>query len=411
MDDDETSEEPIRHPTRSLSLFGKMSNLDLTALIRSSSLTSRRISANEDKPHTRRRSRKVALDYVKQEMDSDADVAILNVISHSRSRSHSQSKGGEEAAETVAVPTLPGDAEPEPQSTHNPSTLLQSRHLSAATTTTASTVTPANVTPRKRAPPRIPIAPVQEEAVVPPKQAQVQVAPKKNFHIFGIPLPSPRKTSFGSRPTTPSEASPAPVRSLSPRRGAASPTPTGKSKLAKPKAKPDTGVGPTPPSRLDNLSKFFVGTGMRVSSNPEPARAVAPTSKPSNATPSKIPTLKSHKPTMAHISPSTVVADPATPKPAAKQPGRRHMSEVGNTARVREPVTPTPAPRIPSSSASSVGGSTARLRVSATSAASTAHIRSTISNPRASIVGSRTSATGSALAPTLTPRVRTISTG
>ncbi|KAJ7752728.1 hypothetical protein DFH07DRAFT_516569 [Mycena maculata] len=405
----------------------------LTSLIRSSSLTSKRVSGNEERPQSRRRSRKVTLDYVKQEMLDDIanerasrptkpNTGILNLITHSRSRSHSRSKGGEEAVtiDTVAVPELPADSDPQNphlKNVHKPPTLLQSRPLSAATTNTASTVTPVNVTPRKRVPSRIPgpIPVVQEEPTPAPKQAQG--GPKKNFHIFGIPLPSPKKSVFGSRPGSPSEASPALVRrksSPSSRRAAAtSPTPKSGAKLAKPK--PAIGEGPPPQSKLDNLSKFFVGTGMRVSSTPEPTR---PASKP---TPSKIPTLK-YSPVsqktgsahvspgaVAHISPSTVVADStATPKAAAKQPSRQYMSEVGNIARVHEPVHP---PRIPSSSMSSVGGSTARVRASAASAIgeSTAHVRSSISNPRASILGPRTSATGSTLAPT--PRVRAISTG
>ncbi|KAJ6598827.1 hypothetical protein DFH09DRAFT_16018 [Mycena vulgaris] len=353
-----------------------------------------------------------------------AEPGILNLISHSRSRS-SQSKGGEEAVHVDAVDVVPElRADGEPQNPHKPSELLHSRPLSAATTNTASTVTPANVTPRKRPPPRIPIATVQEEPVPVPKE--VQAAPKKNFHIFGIPLSSPRKSSFGSRPTTPSEASPAPVRrksSPSPRR-APSPTPKARAKLAKSKPKPDIGQGHAPPSRLDNLSKFFVGTGMRVSTNPEPSVAKPSSStpakpssstpakpssatpaKPSSSTPSKIPTLKHSlsKPHVAHISPSTIVADPITPKLAAGQPGRRYMSEVGNTARIREPATPTPAPRVLSSGTNSVGASTARARVSGTSAiglTTLPHARTSISNPRASIVSPRTSTTGPMLSPT-----------
>ncbi|KAJ7876246.1 hypothetical protein B0H13DRAFT_1001809 [Mycena leptocephala] len=415
LDEDEAStEDPTKHRTdgvrRSLSLFGRMNHFDLATLIRSSSLTSRRVSANpEGRPETRRRSRKVALDYVKQEMDDKRAAkaeGILNLISHSRSRSGSRSKGDEEPV--VDVPVLT-DA-------HKPPQRLHSRPISAATTNTASTVTPRK---RAAAPSRIPIASVKEEE--PPQQP-----PKKNFHIFGIPLPSPKKSSFASRPTSPSEQPPVPVRrknSPSPRRAAAaSPTPKSTAKLAK--SKPVIGQGPPPPpsSKLDNFSKFFVGTGMRVSSNPERPRPVSPTApRPSTATtPSKIPTPKHQHPPVSqkpgpHISPSTIVAEPATPKPALKQPSRKYMSEVGNTARVQEPVTPTPAPRVPSSSVSAVGASTPRPRVSGTSvvsgAASPTRIRSSISTPRASVLSPRASATGSTLAPPAVPRVRANSTG
>ncbi|KAJ7880327.1 hypothetical protein B0H14DRAFT_3434577 [Mycena olivaceomarginata] len=419
MDDDETTSEDHTNQTanvrRSLSLLGR--KIDLAALIRSSSLTSRRVAEG--------RSRKVTLDDVKQEML--ADIAnerssrptktdgILNLISHSRSRSGSRSKGQEAQVDEVDVPVLPADAQPDPNSPHKPPQLLHSRPLSAATTNTASTVTPTNVTPRKRAAPsRIPIPSVKEEQT--PATPEVKQPAKKNFSIFGIPLPSPRKSSFGSRSTTPSkELSPAPVRrkrSPSPRRAAAA-SPKSAPNLPKPKTRPEIGEGPASSS---SLSKFFVGTGMRVSvSNPERPQPASPTTRPSIATsPSKIPMhpAVSHKPTGAHISPSTVVAEPITPKPSLKQPSRKYMSEVGNTARVQEPVTPTPASRI-RSSASSVGGSTERPRVlsgtSAVSAAPATRIRSSISNPRASIVGPRTS-TGSTLAPP-TPRARVNSTG
>ncbi|KAJ7043271.1 hypothetical protein C8F04DRAFT_1287680 [Mycena alexandri] len=434
MDGDETASDDTRPKAdvrRSLSFFAK--NLDFSALIRSSSLTSRHVSANEDRPHTRRRSKKVTLDYVKQEMLDDLanertsrptkpESGILNLIS--RSRSTSRSKPAEEVAQVaiVDVPELPVDAAADPNGPHKPPQLLQSRPLSAATTNTASTVTPANVTPRKRtAPSRIPIATVKEEPGPTPVAPEAKQPPKKTF--LGIPLPSPRKSSFGSRPTSPSEPSPVPIRrkgSSSPHRAAAaSPTPKSKAKVAKqPKPKPDIGEGPAPSSTLDSLSKFFVGTGMRVSSNPETSRpAATPTSKPTSKIPPSKHTPVSQKPSSGpHISPSTVVTEPVTPKAIPKQPSRRHMSEVGNTARAQEPVTPTPAPRAGGSSMSAIGVSTARTRVSGASAVgspSSTHIRSSISNPhpRASVVGSQTSADASTLNSPPTPRVRASSTG
>ncbi|KAJ7636142.1 hypothetical protein DFH06DRAFT_1302892 [Mycena polygramma] len=408
---------------RSLSLLGKINRLDLTTLIRSSSLTSRRVPASlEGSP---RRSRKVDLDYVTHEMLDDMakerkPEGILNLLSHSRSRSGSRSKGGEEADHAAdsavhLVPELPANPQPDPS--HKPPQLLQSRPISAATTNTASTVTPANVTPRKRVPSRIPIASVKEVKEEPVETKQVA---KKNFSIFGIPMPSPRKSSFGSRPTSPSgKRSPARKASPSPRRAAAA-SPTPKSKLDKSKPKPNIGEGPPPSSKLDNFSKFFVGTGMRVSSNPERPRPVSPT-----RTPSKIPTLSqqhsrptlkqphspmSQKPAAPHISPSTIVVEHTTPKAASKV-SRKYMSEVGNTARAHEPVTPTHAPRVPSGSMSSIGASTPRARVSGASvvgSTSAPRVRSSISNPRGSTVGARTSATVSTVA---TPRVRANSAG
>ncbi|KAJ7498692.1 hypothetical protein FB451DRAFT_1161391 [Mycena latifolia] len=449
MDDGEASaEEDTRQRgdvrRSSLSLFAKIPNLDLSALIRSSSLTSRRVSGDEDRPHTRRRSRKVTLDYVKQEMLDDvarkrtsrptkADPGvsllsppkacsyvpqILNLISHSRSPSPPRSKAGEEAVhlDTVDVPVLRADAEPDPQSPHKPSELLQSRPLSAATTNTASTVTPANVTPRKRPPTRIPIATVQEEPAPLPKEARL---PQEEFPHLWHPASQPQKILFwqsaprrrqSQKPRRPQST--ASFRQSPHRAAAASPTPKPKPKLAKPKPKPDIGQGSASTSRLDNLSKFFVGTGLRVSSNPEPPRPAPPSHKRDPVKIDAPQSPASPKPTGPHITPSNIVADPVTPKPHGAHPGRRYMSEVGNTARVHEPGTPTPAPRVQSSGMSSVGGSTARARVSGTSAvgtASTAHVRSSISNPRASIVGPRTSTTGSMLGVAPAPRVRAIS--
>ncbi|KAJ6628893.1 hypothetical protein B0H10DRAFT_2209325 [Mycena sp. CBHHK59/15] len=385
---------------RSLSLFNRLPK-DLSSLLRSSSLTSRRVSIHENQH--RRSTTKVSLaaGYVKQDMldnianarasrPAKADSRVFNLISRSRSRSGSRSHGDKEAMEVDAVNVPEPPSPPSPQSPHKPVSLLQSRPLSAATTGTASTVTPANITPRKRAPAPIAIAPVEEEPPMAPAPGPKQLVARKNFHLFGITLPSPRKSSFGSsRPSTPSDVRPpSPVRrqgSPSPQRRAP-PSPTPKSKLkSKPKSYQNVGQGSA--SKLDSLSKFFVGTGMRVPSDPQPHKT--------STTASRIPTLK-HSPAaqklapQAHITPSTIVADPMPPPEKLKQSGRKYMSEVGNTARVQDPATPTPTPRVQSSSMSTIGGSTARPRASAASvigSTSTAHIRS-ISSPRASVAGS-----------------------
>ncbi|KAK7031391.1 condensin complex subunit 2 [Favolaschia claudopus] len=437
MDDGEAGgEDPSNSSTtgstnvrRSLSLLGKkLPNLDFASLIRSSSLTvRRRVSSNPGTPSAVRRSEKLNLTKdMLQELANDVKArptkadGILNLISPSRSRSASRSKAGDEAeAEpTVDVPVLPAnaqDAKADPNGPHKPPELLQSRPISGATTNTASTVTPTKVTPRKRAAPpsRIPL-PVKEEpsaATLASHSPEAKQSAKKNFSLFGIPLPSPRKSSHGSRPNTPSTKNPSPSpagkKSASPHRaGAASPTPSS-AKFAKSKPKPAIGEGLPSSSKLDNFSKFFVGTGMRVSvSNPERPPPTSPTTRSgtttSHASSSKLPTPRnstttSHKPTAgAHISPST-------PGPS------RYM-------RVHEPVTPTPASRIQSgSSMSSIGASTARPRVlsgtaSAVNAPSTPRVRSSVSNPRGSVVGQRTSTTGSTL-PVPAQRVRVNSMG
>ncbi|KAJ7283954.1 hypothetical protein C8J57DRAFT_749911 [Mycena rebaudengoi] len=261
------------------------------------------------------------------------DPALFNLISHSRSRSPSRSKGDKEAVEVSAVdvPELRAE-QPSPQSPHKPASLLLSRPLSAATAGTASTVTPNNATPRKRAPAPIPIATVQEEIPAAPKQ---QLAVKKNFQFFGITLPSPRKSSFSSRSNTPlpPEAAPPSVRAPSPpSRASPSPIPKPKPKI---KIKPNlVGEGPAPTSRMDNFSKFFVGTGMRVSSDPQPPPPPAATPSKATVSPSKIPTMKhTSKSTtvpQAHVSASTIVAVPSA-KPKLAPGPRKTMSEARST--------------------------------------------------------------------------------
>ncbi|KAJ7228432.1 hypothetical protein GGX14DRAFT_413173 [Mycena pura] len=335
---------------------------------------------------------------IANERSSRPTKADSRLVSPSRSRSPSKTSQDADAAD---VAELLSDA---PVSPKPPPQRPQSRPLSAATTNTASTVTPSNVTPRKRPPSRIPIPPVKEEpAPAPLKQPH---GATKTLHIFGIPLSSPRKSSFGSRPTTPLEVP-------KDQTVAASPTSTPKAKVkskvgkAKPSGEEST---PTPPSRLDNLSKFFVGTGIRVSSAPERPKPTRSSSKPSNAASSNLPTLK-HSPVSLKPSGSSSTGQTAS-KSAFKQPSRRHMSEVGNIARVQEPVSPTPVKRSPNSSTGTFGANTTHTRVSGASALGTTSalpIRSSISNPRPS-TSPRASGTGLSLS-VATPRARALSTG
>ncbi|KAJ7639052.1 hypothetical protein FB45DRAFT_904599 [Roridomyces roridus] len=387
MDDDETSsDEPAPRRAdvrRSVSLLSKIQNLDLLSqlkvratLIRSSNPT-RRVSIHGES------RRNPSLNYVKQEMlDDIANERVSRaskpeggeLVTHPRSRS--ASKGDGEAI--PVVPELLSD---------DPSEAAAVRPVSAATTNTASTVTPANLTPRKRPPARIPIDPVQEEPPSAPKQPHV--APKKNYHIFGIPLPSPRKSTCASRPGSPEASQVAPRRKRS---TSLTHEPNIKLKFAKPK--PEVGEG--------LVSKLFVGNGLRVTSNPD-ARPTPASKIPTPISPSKIPTTKNspapRKTTgthftpgvVAHVSPTTVVTESSTEKTPTKQSSRQYMSEVGNT--VQESSTSAPK--------SSVGS---RSRPSG--AASAVGVRGTISTPRASVLSPRPSTSGSAASAKLTPRVR-----
>ncbi|KAF7332122.1 hypothetical protein MKEN_00093100 [Mycena kentingensis (nom. inval.)] len=187
--------------------------------------------------------------------------------------------------------------------------------------------------------------------------------PQKKSYLFGIPLPSPLKSSSTqSRPNTPSDVA--------------------------------SNRQQGPPSSSLSIS-LVPGTGMRVSSAPEPQR------KPS---PSKIPTLKQEqntlnppprtsKPKGAHISPSTLILEPGS------SPTRRYMSEVGNTS-TNDPPTPSPV----RASTSVVG-----TRVRNSSLASPSQTHTTISTPRVS--SNRISV--ASLPPATSPiaRVRSLSTG
>ncbi|KAF7301880.1 hypothetical protein MIND_00753900 [Mycena indigotica] len=311
---------------RSLSL---LATLDLAGIIRSSSLTSRRVSDHEEgKPRTYRRgSRRVTVHY---EMEPGLTIERPASVT-------SKDKGEDEHHDVV--PELPSSPTKPP---------VQSRPLSA----TSSTVTPS----KKRVPSRIP----------------TKTEPSQKKHLFGIPLPSPVRSSFSSsRPTTPSDSP---------------------STISKSKAKPKPPIGQ---GSASSLSKFFVaggGSSLRVSSAPESQRKPSPSSK--------LPTpVKQHspispaspkrsslagKPSGAHISSSTIVVEPGSVTP------RRLMSEVGNTTRAVESTT---------NYRSSVSVVASRPRTSAIPTP----MRTSISNPRASLVAPAPSS------PTV--RVRSLSTG
>ncbi|CAK5262847.1 unnamed protein product [Mycena citricolor] len=361
---------------RSLTLFPrKITTLDFAALIRTSSLRSSTAKSKAKRAQKRNSRRTMAvMEYNTDSKDAtpdseddrvampqiSTDVVPVPVLESKANRSTDSVEKEEEddtgndsgvvISDILLIRQLPRTPPSTSDSPHpspsNVAALRQSsstvRPLSTATTNTASTATPANVTPRKRPPSRIPIPSVREEPLdsmtkTPP------ATPRKNFHIFGIPLPSPRRGSFSSsRPATPSDAGAsvsAPKRESSSSKPrfligtglkVSSPKMTNAPKAAtKPKAMPSPTKTPprTTPGQQSPLTK---STSPKSVSSPTRSVSVSrPLSPKSPGSP------KSSSP-RAHISSAAVAADSI-----GKRNNRQYMSEVGaRSPRIGLPTSP-----------------------------------------------------------------------
>nr|GAT58199.1 predicted protein [Mycena chlorophos] len=238
--------------------------LEFKGIIRASSLTSRRTAEDDEGKSRTKRGRRVTVHY---EMEPEPLQRASSSTSKDKHDEH------DEVHELLSTP------KPVPQP----------RPLSATTATPS---------PKRVAPSRIPVSP--------------ELHKPRTF--LGIPLPSPRRSSFGSsRPSTPSDA-PA---------------------SAKPKPKAPIGKGPAPPKP---------GPVVRSASAPEQQRKTSPSKIPVAVKQNSPPPHTPIKPKGAHISASTIVVEPGSVSKASlpTTPQRRHMSEVGNTTRAAEPIGISP---------------------------------------------------------------------
>ncbi|KAF8076614.1 hypothetical protein FPV67DRAFT_424215 [Lyophyllum atratum] len=131
-----------------------------------------------------------------------------------RSRSRSRSRNGRDSPPPIdpdePVPDLPPSQsgririDSMGQSTPSkPATRIPSRPLSSTTTATNTTITPGTPRPKKRPPSAIPIPEAQKNTKLPdipprPVTPKASAARKKLHTLFGIPLSSPKKSSFNS---------------------------------------------------------------------------------------------------------------------------------------------------------------------------------------------------------------------
>ncbi|KAG6878598.1 hypothetical protein C0993_003053 [Termitomyces sp. T159_Od127] len=129
-----------------------------------------------------------------------------------RSRSRSRSRTGRDTPPPVdlnePIPGLPpshnGRAQLDSMGQSGPSkpvTRIPSRPLSSTTSVTNGTITPATPRAKKRPPSRIPVS---KDSTPRPRTAKAPATCKKLHTIFGIPLSSPKKSTF----TSPNQGSP-----------------------------------------------------------------------------------------------------------------------------------------------------------------------------------------------------------
>ncbi|KAG6916700.1 hypothetical protein DXG01_005649 [Tephrocybe rancida] len=127
-----------------------------------------------------------------------------------RSRSRSRSRTGRDSPPPVdpdePVPNLPSQSqngrvriESMGQSgPSKPASRIQSRPLSSTTTATNTTITPATPRPKKHVPSTIPIPKTSKDLPPRPGTPKASATRKKLHNLFGISLPSPKKSSFNT---------------------------------------------------------------------------------------------------------------------------------------------------------------------------------------------------------------------
>ncbi|KAF5388075.1 hypothetical protein D9615_000585 [Tricholomella constricta] len=203
----------------SLSVLGSIPK-DISALIRSHSSSRRQHSqphqhtdthASAGEMHHDDRSRK-------SKSENRASIFIYRFITRSltRSRSRSRSRNGRDTPPPIdpdePIPDLPPphningriQVDTMGQSTPSkPTSRIPSRPLSSTTTATNTTITPATPRARKRPPSGIPIPEAAKFSESPgspmrPTTPKASAARKKMHTLFGIPLSSPKKSSFSS---------------------------------------------------------------------------------------------------------------------------------------------------------------------------------------------------------------------
>ncbi|RDB20106.1 hypothetical protein Hypma_012749 [Hypsizygus marmoreus] len=221
------SKKRARH---SLNVLGSIPK-DISALIRSHSLSRRQqteqhqdphidagaadMVPDDDRPSRKPRKSENRVDafpfYNFSCFDSDhLPSKLYNFIARSltRSRSRSRSRSGREP-DDEPVPDLPDSPSRLSNAGHSSSSKpvirIQSRPLSSTTTATNTTITPGTPRAKKRPPSAIPIPDMSPKVADPfdspssrPPTPKASTTRKKLHNLFGIPLSSPRKSSFSS---------------------------------------------------------------------------------------------------------------------------------------------------------------------------------------------------------------------
>ncbi|GLB34017.1 hypothetical protein LshimejAT787_0109010 [Lyophyllum shimeji] len=330
----------------SLSVLGSLPK-EISALIRSHS-SSRRQRTQLHNPDTHSGSGDMVEDDERPSRKSKSENRLYRFITRSltRSRSRSRSRNGRDSPPPIdpdePVPDLPSSQNGRVRidsmgqsSPSKPATRIPSRPLSSTTTATNTTITPGTPRAKKRPPSAIPIPVAVPNNVLPdspprPTTPKASATRKKLHTLFGIPISSPKKSSFSS--STHSSRQPS-LDGVRPARETGleddDPTPKPKSFSPHPSSRPES---PSPSSRQPNLThnsstnstvassaagssrlqRFFTGQ----KTPPPPATDVV-------SAPMRRPSVSSHQRrnsasnSISNNSPNAPPSDPPTSKPKA----------------------------------------------------------------------------------------------
>ncbi|KAF9464902.1 hypothetical protein BDZ94DRAFT_451357 [Collybia nuda] len=193
-----------RAARRSLSVLGSLPK-EISALIRSHSLSRRQHPCQQDIYGD---TDDMPIDDDRPSRKSKSENRLYNFLTRSRSRSRTKNDCVTSVDPGESIPDLPQGgraihSSKGPVTPSKPPTRIQSRPLSSTTTATNTTITPSTPRPKKRLPsaivaPEVGMVTNLERSPSRPETPKASNTRKKLHTLFGIPLSSPRKSSFSS---------------------------------------------------------------------------------------------------------------------------------------------------------------------------------------------------------------------
>ncbi|KAF8897748.1 hypothetical protein BD779DRAFT_1667673 [Infundibulicybe gibba] len=337
---------------RSLNLLGKIPK-DFSSLIRSHSTSRREVSRPDHQGNVQQdlNMSSSRADDERPSRKSKSENRLYNFLTRSRSRSQSKN-GRSTSVDKSPIPDLPigHSRHASPGSSSKPASRIQSRPLSSTTTATNTTITPQTPRAKKRTPVVAPVPSQENDGSLSRSSTPkgLSATRKKLHNLFGIPLSSPRKSSFSSRgsspgftpnghlevipplpsPETDDDPTPRPRRSFSPfrNRRTESPTPLPRPNLPADSTGSNTNVtsSSTSTSTSSRIDQFFrsqkiFAAGSR--SPPEVTTISRPQTSPGVLPmPSSAPSAIVSHPIKRVLRTAIIIHTPATPLRSATTP-------------------------------------------------------------------------------------------